>query len=35
MNELVTTVSNARTGLLFASVLPEQRVTVEVKIKMN
>lgn len=35
MNELVTTVSNARTGLLFATVLPEQRVTVEVKIEMN
>ena len=35
MNELVTTVSNARTGLLFASVLSDRGVTVEVKIKLE
>ena len=35
MNELVTSVSNARTGLLFASVLPDRGVTVEVKIKLE
>lgn len=35
MNELVTTISNARTGLLFASVLPEHGVTVEVRIKLD
>ena len=35
MNELVTTISNARTGLLFASVLPDRVVTVEVKIKLD
>ena len=35
MNELVTTISNARTGLLFASVLQERGVTVEVKIKLD
>ena len=35
MNELVTTISNARTGLLFASILPDRDVTVEVKIKLE
>ena len=35
MNELVTTISNARTGLLFASVIPDRGVTVEVKIKLD
>ena len=35
MNGLVTTISNARTGLLFASVLPDSKVTVEVKIKLE
>ena len=35
MNELVTTISNARTGLLFASVLPDRGVTVEVTIKLD
>lgn len=35
MNELVTTISNAQTGLLFASILPDKNVTVEVKVKME
>lgn len=35
VNEPVTTVSNARTGLLFASVLSDRGVTVEVKIKLE
>ncbi len=35
MNELVTTISNARTGLLFASVLPDRGVAVEVTIKLD
>ena len=35
MNELVTTISNARTGLLIASVLPDRGVTVEVTIKLD
>ena len=35
MNGLVTTISNARTGLLFASVLPERGMKVEVTIKLD
>ena len=35
LNELVTKVSNARTGLLFASVLGENNRTIEVTIKMR
>ena len=35
MNELVTTISNARIGLLFASILPERGMTVEVTIKLD
>lgn len=34
LNELVTKVSNARTGLLFASILGENAQTVEVTIKV-
>lgn len=35
LNELVTKVSNARTGLLFASILGENAQTVEVTIKVR
>lgn len=35
LNELVTKVSNARTGLLFASILGENVQTVEVTIKVR
>ena len=35
LNELVTKVSNARTGLLFASVLGEKEQTIEVTIKVK
>lgn len=35
LNELVTKVSNARTGLLFASILGENTQTVEVTIKVR
>ena len=35
LNELVTKVSNARTGLLFASVLSEKEQTIEVTIKVK
>lgn len=35
LNELVTKVSNARTGLLFASVLGEQNQSVEVTIRIR
>lgn len=35
LNELVTKVSNARTGLLYASVLCDGNMTVELNIKIN
>ena len=35
LNELVTKVSNARTGLLFASVLGEKEQIIEVTIKVK
>lgn len=35
LNELVTKVSNARTGLLFASILGENQKTIEVTIKVK
>ena len=35
LNEFVTKVSNARTGLLFASVLGEKEQTIEVTIKVK
>lgn len=35
LNELVTKVSNARTGLLFASVLGEKEQTIDVTIKVK
>ena len=35
LNELVTKISNARTGLLFASVFGEDERTVEVTIKVR
>jgi hypothetical protein len=35
LNELVTKVSNARTGLLFASVLEDAEQTIEVTIRLR
>ena len=35
MNELVTTVSNARSGLLFASILPERSTGIEITISLS
>ena len=35
MNELVTAVSNARSGLLFASILPDRSAGVEITIRLS
>ncbi len=35
MNDMVTTVSNARNGLLFASIVADPGMTVEVKITLE
>ncbi len=35
LNELVTKISNARTGLLYASILVGDRVTIEVNINLR